>query len=52
MKNKWYRSKVTKMVLVIAEHIFIMLMIVSIFSMLALPSIAEEIVKCLGENLE
>lgn len=50
MKNKWYRSKVTKMVLVIAEHIFIMLMIVSIFSMLAFPSIAEEIVT--GRNQE
>lgn len=42
--KKWYRSKATKTVLVIAEHIFTMLIILSVLCMLACPSLAEEFV--------
>ena len=48
MKNKWYRSKATKLLLVTAEHIFTMLIILSVFCMLICPALAEEIV--IGRN--
>lgn len=48
MKNKWYKSKVTKNALVIAEHIFTILIILSVFSMMVCPSLTEEIVE--GRN--
>ena len=42
MKNKWYRSKATKTILAVAEHIFAMLMIASILCAFAYPAITEE----------
>lgn len=50
MKNKWYRSKVTKSIWVIAELIFTMLMAASILCAITYPSIAEEIVEKRGTN--
>ena len=50
MKNKWYRSKVTKAILVAAEHVFAALMIASMLCAFAYPSIAEEMVNGKGTN--
>jgi len=50
MKNKWYRSKVTKTFLVAAEHVFAALMIVSVLCAFAYPSITEEMFKGAGTN--
>ena len=43
MKKKWYRSKGTKTVLVIAEHILTLIIVVSVLCGLAYPSITEEL---------
>lgn len=45
MKNKWYKAKGTKVILVIAEHILAMIMIASILIAITYPSIAEELFK-------
>jgi len=48
MKNKWYRSKATKAALIIAEHVFTILMILSVICMMLFPTLAEDVVK--GRN--
>jgi len=50
MKNKWYRSNVTKTILVIAEHVLAMIMIASILCAFAYPAIAEEVFGGKGTN--
>ena len=45
MKNKWYRSKLSKTILVATEHIFAMIMIASILISITYPSIAQEMFK-------
>lgn len=50
MKNKWYRSKGTKTILVIAEHILAMIMIASVLCAIAYPSIAKEMLSARGTN--
>ena len=44
MKYKWYRSNVTKTILVIAEHICALLLIAAILCGIAYPHMVEEIV--------
>jgi len=45
MKNKWYRSKWMKTILVIAENICAILIIISMLCVLAYPMLAEEMIE-------
>ncbi|MGN1267634.1 MAG: hypothetical protein ACI4UH_06815, partial [Dorea sp.] len=42
MKNKWYRSTITKTILIALEHVFVALVVASILSVLAYPAFAQE----------
>lgn len=50
MKSKWYRSKVTKTILVAAEHIFAALMIASLLCAAAYPALAREMFASKGTS--
>ncbi len=50
MKNKWYRSKLVKTILVIAEHVFTVLICASILSAITYPTFAEEFVRGQGSK--
>lgn len=44
MKNKWYKSNLTKTLLLIAEHICAAVVIAAVLSVMAYPTFAEEMV--------
>lgn len=50
MKNKWYRSKPVKAAWVVAEHIFVTLIVASVFCVFAYPAFAEEMFLGRGSN--
>ncbi len=45
MKNKWYRSNLTKGILIAAEHVFVALIVAAVLCVASYPSYVEEMLK-------